>query len=399
MKVALVTDFYYPWTGGPSTLIRNLARGLSDRGHEVFLLAPSADGKPGEQHEGAVVVTRARTAPLPFGYGVRLALPLAQTSRWLGRVKPDVVHIHHPFPLSASAALAARSAGLPLVATNHTIPECSLWGLRERRLLYPAAHAAFARWLVALLRQCHTIVTPTETAARLLRSLGFNHPVIPISNGIDTSRFSPGLPPDHLRRRFGLDDRPAVLYTGRLDAEKQIEVWLRAAARASERVDAQFIIGGEGTAKPNLERLAQQLGIQHRTRFIGYLDEEDYPAIYRLAQVYMMMSPVELQSISTLEAVASGLPVVAVKAGALPELVGEQNGHLTERGDWIAAGDALASILSSDAVRRDMGEQSRKCALGHDMRRSVEQYESILEATIAVQRGTNRSRRAGWATR
>lgn len=339
-------------------------------------------------------ITRLRTAPLPFGYGVRLALPVTETRRWLQRVSPDVVHIHHPFPLSASAALAARAAGLPLVATNHTIPECSLWGLREHRLLYSAAHAAFARWLIILLRQCHTVVTPTETAAQLLRAAGFDRPVIPISNGIDTSRFSPGPAPDHLRQRFRLDDRPVVLYTGRLDAEKQMEVWLRAAARASERVDAQFVIGGEGTAKRDLQRLARELRIDNRTRFIGYLDEETYPSLYRLAQVYVMMSPVELQSISTLEAIASGLPVVAAAAGALPELVSDENGHVTERGDWKAAGDAIAHVLSNDATRHGMEEKSRQCALRHDMRRSVEQYETTLEATIAAQRRPNRGSRA-----
>ncbi len=394
MRIGVATDFYYPWIGGPSTLLRNLTRGLVARGHEVFLLAPSADGVPGEQEESGVSVTRVRTLPIPVGYNMRVALAPSAARRWLHHVSPDVVHYHHPFPLSASVALAARVAGIPLVATNHTIPECSLWGVRHQPALYRVAHAAMTRWLLFILSQSDVVVTPTETASHLLRELGFDSPITPISNGIDTQKFAPGPPPEHLRSRFGLDHRPVVLYTGRLDAEKEMDVWLRAASRTAGQVDAVFLIGGEGTAKPQLQRLARDIGLSHRTHFIGYLDDDDYASLYRLADVYMMMSPVELQSISTLEAVASGLPVVAVSAGALPELVCRDNGALVGQGDWREAGNALARILRDAPVRVEMGQRSRSVALAHDMRISVERYETIFEEAIAARKGRNRAKRA-----
>ena len=150
MKIGVVTDFYFPWIGGPATVIRNLGHGLSARGHSIALLCPSTDGKPGDEYDGPMAVQRARSVSVPFGYQLRVSSsPLVDASRWLDAVQPDVVHIHHPFPLSAAAAWLAQRRGIPVVATNHTIPACSLWGLRNTRVLYPSGRirvCSLDRW-------------------------------------------------------------------------------------------------------------------------------------------------------------------------------------------------------------------------------------------------------------
>lgn len=387
MRVGVVTDFYYPWIGGPSAAVRNLSNGLADRGHDVFLLAPSPDGAVCEQHEGPVCVTRVRTVPVPVGYRLRTAVPPIGIASWLRRTRPDVIHIHHPFPLSAAALAIARGHRVPVAATNHTIPECSLWGLRGSRL-FPAARLALGRWIVNVLSRCDRVATPTETAAQLLRQLGFHRNIHVISNGVDVDRFKPGPPLRELGRRLGLDSRPVMLYTGRLDAEKEMDVWLRAAAEIARRRDVQFVVGGEGTDRPRLEALAVDLGLEGHARFVGYLDESEYPALYRLADVYCITSPVELQSITTLEAVASGLPVVAVGAGALPELVRNgENGYLVQQGNWAGVADAADCILGEADKRAAMRQASRSVALDHALQRSIELYEGFLEA--AARRGDN----------
>ncbi|MDQ2745508.1 MAG: glycosyltransferase, partial [Chloroflexota bacterium] len=403
VRIGLVTDFYYPWVAGPAPVVRGLGHGLADLGHQTSLLAPSSRGSPSVESDGPLEVTRVRTVPVPFGYGVRACLPTRVVGTWLHEVRPDVVHIHHPFPLSSAALFEARRRGIPVVATNHTIPECILWGIRNRGPLYDIASWSLARWIVFLLQRCQAVATPTATAASMLRDLGYDGVIEAISNGIDTARFSP---PDStedrtadIRLYLGLDDRPVVLYTGRLDAEKQMDVWLRAAAQASRQVDAQFVVGGRGGEQQKLVSLAGELGIASRVLFPGYLSDDDFPMLYHLADAYMILSPVELQSITTLEAVASGLPVVAVRAGALPELVHHQeNGYLVERGDWDAAGMAVAALLQNAAKRRIMGERSRQVGVDHDVRRSVKQYERLLAATAATRGGNQQRERTGAAT-
>jgi glycosyltransferase involved in cell wall biosynthesis len=163
-----------------------------------------------------------------------------------------------------------------------------------------------------------------------------------------------------------------------------MENWLRAAAKVANEVDAQFIVGGEGTDRPRLEALANHLGIGTRVHFIGYVSEDDLPALYRLADVYLMLAPVELQSISTLEALASGVPVVAAHAGALPELVQDgRNGYLVPPSDPDSAGTAVMNLLADTSRREMMGGTSRQVALAHDLQATITAYERVFEETRA----------------
>lgn len=382
MNIGVVTDFYYPWIGGPSTVIRNIGHGLAARGHSISLLAPSASGEPASETDGPMNVTRVRTTRVPFGYNLRTGLwPRREVDAWIDAVKPDVVHIHHPFPLSATAAWSARKRGIPVAATNHTIPQCSLWGLREKPLVYRPAEAIFGRWIVELLQRCQCVATPTRWAAEALTEMGYMRHVRAISNGIDIERFSPGPPPSELRAQLRLDDRPIVLYTGRLDAEKEMDVWIEAARNVRARLDVQFVIGGNGSERSRLQGLVHSMGTSADVHFVGYLSEDDFPAIYRLADVYCVTSRVELQSIATLEAIASGLPVVAVRGGALPELVHQgDNGLLARAGDAVEVAAGLTALLENPAQREKMGEQSRTIAQGHRLEASVAAYDDFLTA-------------------
>jgi 1,2-diacylglycerol 3-alpha-glucosyltransferase len=325
-------------------------------------------------------VRRARSLSVPFGYQLRVSSsPLVDASRWLDIAQPEVIHIHHPFPLSSAATWLAKRRGIPVVATNHTIPACSLWGLRSTPLLYPLVIAGFARWIVTLLRACDSVVTPTRTAAGILHDIGYSGPVIPISNGVDTSRFRPGPRPLELAVRLGIDERPVVLYTGRLDAEKQMDVWLRAAAVLARTFDVQFLVGGTGSERTRLEGLSKDLGLNSRLQFFGYLSEEEYPLVYRLADVFCITSEVELQSIATLEAIATGVPAVGVRAAALPELIrDDENGCLAEPGDVIGVAARLKSVLSNPDRLCEMRRCSRTIAERHDMHYTLERYEEMF---------------------
>lgn len=391
MRIGLATDFYYPWIGGPSVAIRSLAAGLAHRGHQVYVLAPSPTGPPSRDMEGQFEVARLRTVPAPFGYKVRAAIPPLGVSEWMDTVRPDVLNIHHPFPLSTAALLAARRRTIPVVATNHTIPSCSLWGIRHLGPIYGLAHAGLSRWIARVLNAADTVTTPTATAARLTEEMGCQRDVHVISNGIDVERFRPDSPNRDLLRRLGLDDRPIVLYTGRLDPEKDMDTWLNAAAGIVGRSLAQFVVGGEGTDRVRLERKAAELGISDRTHFIGYVSSAELPDLYRLASVYFITSPVELQSITTLEATASGLPVVAVRSGALHELVkNERNGYLVEQGDVESAANALARVLADPTRRARMSAESRVVALSHSVEGTVETYERLLQGVVAAKQGDHK---------
>jgi glycosyltransferase involved in cell wall biosynthesis len=293
-------------------------------------------------------------------------------------MRPDVIHVHHPFPISLAALTAGRVHRVPVVATNHTIPECTLFGLRGS-LTYRPAMIALGLHIRMALTIAQAVTTPTETAARLLRDLGFRKPILAISNGVDTTRFRP----DPLR--VTAESVPIVLYTGRLDDDKDMDTFIRAIPYVLKRVQARFRIGGEGTDRARLERLVASMGLSEHVQFTGYVKDDDLPAVYDSAAVYAISSRVELQSISTLEAMASGLPIVAVNAGALPEIVRSGvNGFLVPPGDSEAFGNAIASFLTDEAERVKKGAASRRIAEQHSHIEMVSQYERLFQS-VAVQ--------------
>lgn len=368
-------------------MIRNLGHGLSERGHTVALLAPNIERCASQEWDGHMLVSRVGTFPVPFGYHMRSPfLPIPYVRRWLQVTRPDVIHIHHPFPISATALGLARRRSLPIVATNHTVPACSLWGMQSHEIAYKLADRVLSAYIVKLLQSADRVATPTRTAASALRELGFRGEIHCISNGIDTEHFKPKPASDDLKKRLGLDDRPIVLYTGRLDAEKQMDVWLRAADIVRRNSGVQFVVGGNGSDRPRLEALSRELKLDTHVRFIGYISDNDFPLLYNLAGVYFVTSPVELQSIATLEAISSGLPIVAARAGALPELVGEgENGMLFTPGNIDEAADALTTLLHDRPARVRYGQRSREVAGDHELEQTVDAYESLL--TDAVRRG------------
>jgi glycosyltransferase involved in cell wall biosynthesis len=241
------------------------------------------------------------------------------------------------------------------------------------------------------MNRCCAVAAPSVTAATALRRLGYRGAVATLSNGVDTRRFRPGRVTDGLRSRLRLDERPVVLYTGRLDAEKRMIDWLTTAARLTSAVAAQFLICGEGSDRPHLEQRAREFALQTQITFAGFVSDDDLPEVYRLADVYFVTSPVELQSIATLEAMASGLPVVAVRAGALPEIVHHgENGYLVDPRDTDAAALALSRLLLDPDLRRDLGAAGRRIALGHDLQQAVDAYEDFLTYAASAQREPDR---------
>ena len=372
MRIMEVTDFYFPWIAGPAPFIRNLSSGLALLGHDVTIVCPSPTGKPYTEKSDGIELHRVRTLPVPFGYKLRAGLPVADMFNLSGSWKPDVIHIHHPFPVSAAGVIAARARGIPIVATNHTIPDCTLFGIRDSPFFSPAK-AAFSLEIRAVLSSASVVTTPTKTAANMLRDIGFRRDIVPISNGVDTDRFRPDQSQDR-------DDLPVVLYTGRLDDDKDMDTFVQAIPVVLARTQCRFRIGGEGTDRARLERMVEDMGLNEAVTFTGYVSDTGLPSVYQNASLYAIPSRVELQSISTLEAMASGLPIVAVDAGALPELVQNGvNGYLTAPGDWQSFGDRVAGILQDQEMAAEMGRMSRGIAEGHSVGAMITQYERVLD--------------------
>ncbi len=377
-RVLISTDTYPPDVNGTAYFTHRLATGLAARGNEVHVVCQSDAGPASAEVVDGVVVHRLRSAPLLVHPTMRVTVP-TRLDRLFAAIGPDVLHTQGHFVVGRAAIAAARRGGVPVVATNHFMPDNLFqFGHVPARLRERAARLAWRDFRRVYNRADH-VTTPTPLAAKLLADQGFTREVEAVSCGIDLSRFHPHSEPKAWARRvFDLPDRPTVLFVGRLDEEKRLGDLVRALPLVLNETDAQAVLVGRGNQRAELERLARRIGVEDRVIFLGFVPDELMPQAFAAADVFAMPSVAELQSIATLEAMASGLPVVAADAMALPHLV-DGNGALFEPGDVVALARQLTCVLTDDAQRARFGRASRELAMIHDHQASLARFEQIYD--------------------
>jgi 1,2-diacylglycerol 3-alpha-glucosyltransferase len=386
MKILIATDTYYPDVNGAAYFTYRLATLLAKRRHNVSVMCPSRSFKNTISNDKEVMVYGIRSIHLPVYQNFRTSpLFISRTIRRVIReISPDIVHIQNHFLIGKEAVSAAKKLGIPVIGTNHFMPEnlvhyLHLPGIAERWL------QRFAwRQFVRVFEQLDVVTTPTKTAAELLVKKGLKKDVVPISCGIDLERFKPINDGAYLERRFAIPiDKPVLLYVGRLDKEKRIDMILRALPDILRVTSVHLVLAGIGKEKQSLEELTEKLGIQKAVTFTGFVPDEDLENIYRVADLFVTAGIAELQSIVTMEAMASGLPVVAVNSMALPELVHDgENGYLFSDGDSQMLVEKVIAILTNQTMRAQMSERSLEIIKDHDINETIEKYEAIYNKII-----------------
>ena len=377
LTVIIGCDTFAPDVNGAATFEDNLAAGLVKRGHNVHIVAPAASWRRGtwtEEHNGQpMTVHRMRSYrwyPHPW---LRFVSPVrlnARCGRILDDVKPDVVHFQSHIMMGRGLSIEAKKRGIRLVGTNHVMPE----NLVEFSLLpkFLRSMATRMAWQAATrtFSRAQAVTTPTRRAAEFLEKETGLRDVYAISCGVDAEKYKPDFSPRSENR---------IIFVGRVTGEKQIDVLVRAAALLPADLEAKVEIVGEGDQKRNLEHLAENLGITDRVIFTGYLTDEELREAYTKSTVLAMPSIAELQSIVTMEAMATGLPVVAANAMALPHLVHDgENGFLFEPGNAAELADRLERILRMPQAELDQFKQaSLRMIAAHDIQRTLTTFESL----------------------
>lgn len=384
LKVLIGADTFAPDVNGAARFAERLAAGLVERGHDVHIVAPAASRRHGtwtETHEGQQMtvhrLTSLRWYPHPW---LRFALPWrvnANSARVLDRVKPDVVHTQSWLVIGKGLTLEAEKRDIRVVATNHLMLENAIEftmipeGLRKRFVK--------AVWGVAkrTLAKAESVTTPTRKAAQFLEQFTGLNGVHAISCGIDAHKYTPN---------FERRTENRIIFVGRVTGEKQIDVLIRAFAKLAPALDANLEIVGEGDQKRNLENLANQLGVADRVTFTGYVTDEQLRDAYTRATVLAMPSIAELQSIVTMEAMASGLPVVAADAMALPHLVHHgENGYLFAPGSVDELAARLTDVLEApEAHFESMKKASLRMIAAHDIQRTLSTFESLYRGEAVI---------------
>ncbi len=338
MRILIVTDTYPPNVNGAALATERLALELSKRKHEVSVVAPSTSFTHYKRKQENLTIYRLRSILIQKKQEFRVSPQLLHTSEFkeiVREVRPDIMHVNQPFFLAQTAMAVAKEFDIPVVGTSHFMPENLTHYLHLPDQLEKMLNSGI--WLLYswLYGRLNLIVSATHTAADLLIKLRVGTKVEVISNGIDLHKFNTKNNGEYLKKRYELPIKPTLLFVGRLDKEKNIQVLIRACAVIKETVDFHVVIVGKGKEEEPLKDLVEELSLQDIVTFTSYLPKKDLPNIYKIADIFVMPSIAELQSLVTMEAMACGLPVVGANAVALPHLIKDKrNGFLFKPGDY-----------------------------------------------------------------
>jgi glycosyltransferase involved in cell wall biosynthesis len=381
MRVLISSVTYHPALNGQAIFTENLAEGLVKHGHAVALVYPTQPQRAQTKSRHGVRLEAVRSFSLaalhPESY---LPWPSRKSLRRLFYdFQPEIVHIQDHYPASRAVVLEAKRRQIPVVGTNHFIPEnlaAYLPGLRRMRPLY---NWIMWKWMLEVYNRVAVVAPQSQAAGDILRANGLRVPMVAASCGIDLNCFYPDPAVDRAacRQYYGLaPEKTIVLFVGRVDREKRIDVLLRA-MHTLGRTDIQLAIAGSGAAMDELQALAHALALGDQVRFIGYI-HEDLHVLLNSVDLFAMASEAELLSLASLEAMACGRPLLLADALALPELVTpEVNGYLFPPGDSAAAARAIARFADSPERWAAMGQASLERVQYHSLENTIRRYEKL----------------------
>jgi len=385
MKILLATESYYPNIDGGAIAQYNLVNELSKKGHDVRVIAPGGSLKNDIEKQNQVTVYRTRGIRLPLYMDGRYhfsPFPIFKVKKIIKEFKPDIVDVCSPYPISVSTHICARKQKIPVVGSIHVLPGNMITPFLRLKNLQKIENF-FWKYLVTYFNRVDWATIPTKTGADMFIEKGLKTDITPISNGLNTEVFNPKNDGEYLKKRFNLPKKKIVLFAGRINEEKNLDVLIKAIPHVIKKIDVHFLlVGGGGEYKQWLINLGKNLGVEKNFTFTDFLDWGDYPNVYSIADLFAIPSESELQSIVTLEAIATGLPVVVVDKGALPELASNNNGLVFKSKNSVDMAECIVKILSNEKLRKQMGKNSLELIKKHTIKSVAEQYEKTYEKII-----------------
>jgi len=352
MRIAVVTETYPPEVNGVSLTVQNLVAGMAEDGHELIVVRPFQPGVSTLPLARPVHELLVPGAALPKYPGLRFGFPAGgKLTRLFATHRPDAVYVATEGPLGWSAVRTARRLGIPVATGFHTRFDAYAGAYGLGPLTSVVRH-----WLRRLHNASGATVVPTPELREWLERHGFQR-VRVVARGVDTKLFDPARRRQKLRERWGVaPDGLAVVYVGRIAAEKNLDLAVDAFARIKEkRPDARFVWVGTGPLASRMPREYPEFV------FTGLRLGEDLAEHFASADLFLFPSLTETFGNVTLEAMASGVPTIAFDCGAArAHLKDREHGRLVPNGDDSAFVQAAVDLARDDERRRLMGIAARR---------------------------------------
>lgn len=378
LTIVIAADTYPPDVNGAAMFCYRLATEMHARGHRVHVLAVRGEkGKTFTEIRDEAIVHRLESHSVPTHEYFRIVFPWEvnkQIDKLLSDIKPDVIHAQSHYMIGQRSINWAKRNKVRSIATNHFMPENL-----DPFLPFPrwfkriVAHNSW-KDMGKIFGRADAVTTPTPLAAKAMRERANLVNVLPLSNGIEVGNYELAEGEQIIKNDF-----PTILFAGRLAVEKNINELIEALPMMRDVPDAIIEIVGGGEQRVHLEKIADDLAIRDRVRFLGHVSDEELRQAYLRCDVFCQPGTAELQSLVTLEALSASKPVVLANAMALPHLVDEGvNGYMFKPGDRKDLAEKLDRILAMDqAERAKFGEAGHRKVMNHAQKKTMNSFEAL----------------------
>ena len=387
MNILLVSEVSLPFIGGVSTSTDSIARFMVGQGHTVTQIVPKPviPGAPPPLKGLTFLYTPSVHDPMYAGrpwtlfpFGLRTIEKTLATNHF------DIVHIQEPGSLGVSTLIAAKKRKLPIVGALHFTPDQGARMIpgNPQWFVVPFLKA----YIHFIYNKYDAIMVPTQTFVDFLDSVNVKTPKTVVSNGVDTNKFTPQPLDRSVREKYHIPkDAFVFFFLGRLDKDKNVGTLVEALPFANKHV--HLLIAGSGKQETMLKTRAQELGVTDRITWLGPVGEKEMIDLYHTVNAFSIMSPYEVQSIVTLQAIASGLPMLAARAGALPELCRDgENGLLADTYDYKMVAEKMNTLAGDPTLCEKFGKKSREISLTHHKPTVLKRLEDLYVKVIAEKR-------------
>jgi 1,2-diacylglycerol 3-alpha-glucosyltransferase len=375
---------YLPTLSGVTLVVQKIARSMVQRGHKVTIVTASEKNLPYTCEDEGVNLQRVWGVPNPFWWEGPMPVISPHAIRKLAdRFQPDIIHTHEN-ALMSNLLLQVRWDKRPrMISSCYALP-AYLTNYLHFGGMEDLLEAFTWKYYVGILNKFEQVVFCTRTHERDFRAHGLRPPATVISNGVNIQRYKPEKEPgEDIDTRYHLPSGPRILSVGRLMKDKKLDLLIQAMRGVCDRQEAHLFVVGRGSERPHLKTLIKKLNLEPYIHLLGYVPEQDLPALYRASNLFAIPSLVEVQSLPSLQAAVTGLPIVAANSAALPELVRSgENGLLVTPGNATELSNAILHILQNPDKAKRMGEVSLSIGLAHDERLTFQAYEDFYRGLL-----------------
>lgn len=379
MKIAIFSDTFPPEVNGVANFTYLSANALAKKGHDVQVYTASriSQRKLNKKIGKKFKIFTGFSLHSPIYFDTRVPLPTGISFPHLLRFRPDIIHANTPFTSGWGAVMGAKILRIPLVGTHHTFYDHYL---KHAKIDFNLARKATWKYTVSFYNFCDLVTVPSHSLAEEMKDHKLKKSVVVLPNFVNTQLFKPAgkLEKNNLKKQFKIKGN-SIAYMGRLSYEKSIDQVLKAFKITLQKTpDLKLMVIGDGPERENLEKLARKLGVSKKIIFTGFLRGENLAKALQANDIFVTASKTETFCIAALEAMSTGLPVIASNDKGITEIVKNNvNGYLVRPDDNKQMANKISYLFANEKKRELFSKKSTKIAQTCSKEKVIEKLEKI----------------------